>query len=74
MNLSLSFEFEMFEIFNFDSSETVGRIILADYYYNWLYIKRLNYLDDIPMEIQYISFNFSFGGAFVHVFFNHGRA
>lgn len=74
MNLSLSFEFEMFEIFNFDSSETVGRIILADYYYNWLYIKRLNYLDDIPMEIQCISFNFSFSGTFVHVFFNHGRA
>lgn len=74
MNLSLSFEFEMFEIFNFDSSETVGRIILADYYYNWLYIKRLNYFDDIPMEIQCISFNFSFGGTFVHLFFNHGRA
>lgn len=74
MNLSLSFEFEMFEIFNFDSSETVGRIILADYYYNWLYIKRLNYLDDIPIEIQCISFNFSFSGTFVHVFFNQGRA
>lgn len=25
------------------------------------------------MEIQYISFNFLFGGVFVYVFFNYGR-
>lgn len=75
MNLSLSFEFEIFKIFNFDSSETVGRIFerIINIHCTGIYpVKRLNCLDDIPMKIKCIIFKFLSGGTYV--FFNHGHA
>lgn len=75
MDLSLSFEFEIFKIFNFDSSETVGRIFerIINIHCTCIYpVKRLNCFDDIPIKIKCITFKFLSGGTYL--FFNHGHA